>query len=150
MASNDITEVSREMVWRPSYRGFLVYYIAFAVAFFGPMINPAVGVPVWLGVLLGLAVLVVFVLRKFGQEFRATPEGVKRVNYWPAAQEKLAWPEVGEIKVLRGLTQTLLNVGSLLIHDKAGQPRLSWERLADPKGVKASLERRQAAFAEES
>jgi len=148
--AKDLTEISRETVWRPSYRGFLVYYVAFAVVFFGPMINPAVGVPVWLGVLLGLAVLGVFGLRKFGQEYRATPEGVKRVNYWPAVEEKLAWPEVGEIKVQRGLTQTLLNAGSVIIHDKAGQPQLSWERLADPKGVKAALEMRRAAFAKES
>lgn len=150
MASENRTENSREAVWRPSYRGFLVYYVAVAVAVFGPLINPAVGVPPWVGFILGLAVLAALVLRKFGQEYCATPQGLKRVSFWPAVEEKLSWPEVGEIKVQRGLTQTLLNAGSLIIHDKKGQPRLSWERLADPKGVKAALERRQAASAEES
>jgi hypothetical protein len=149
MASDDRTEISPEAVWRPSYRSFFVYYVAIAVAVFGPRINPAVGIPPWVGFLLGLAVMAVLALRKFGQEYRATPQGLKRVSFWPAVEEELAWPEVGEIKVQRGLTQTLLNAGSLVIHNKKGQPRLSWEHLADPKGVKAALELQRAASTEE-
>ena len=150
MASADKSEFSREAVWRPSYRAFFVYYVAIAVAVFGPLINPAVGVPPWVGFLLGLAVLAALALRKFGQEYRATPQGLKRVSFWPAEEEEIAWPDLGEIKVERGLTQTLLNVGNLVIQDKKGVARLSWERLADPKGVKAVLEDRKAAFAGES
>ena len=150
MASTDKSEVSRAAVWRPSYRAFFVYYVAIAVAVFGPLINPAVGVPPWVGFLLGLAVLAALALRKFGQEYRATPQGLKRVGFWPAVEEEIAWSDVGEIKVERGLTQTLLNVGNLVIQDKKGVARLSWERLADPKGVKAVLEDRKAAFAAES
>ncbi len=150
MASTDKTEISQEAVWRPSYRAFFVYYVAVAVAVFGPLINPAVGVPPWLGLVLGLAILAALALRKFGQEYRATPQGLKRVSSWPAVEEEIAWPEVGEIKVERGLTQTLLNAGNLVIKDKKGVTRFSWERLADPKGVKAVLEDRKAAFAAKS
>ena len=150
MASADKSEFSREAVWRPSYRAFFVYYVAIAVAVFGPLINPAVGVPPWVGFILGLAVVATLALRKFGQEYRATPQGLKRVGFWPAVEEEIAWSDVGEIKVERGLTQTLLNVGNLVIQDKKGVTRLSWERLADPKGVKAVLEDRKAAFAGES
>lgn len=149
MPTTDQREISREAVWHPSYRAFLVYYVAIAVAVFGPLINPAVGVPPWVGFVLGLAVLAALALRKFGQEYRATSQGLKRVSFWPAVEEELAWPEVGEIKVQRGLTQTLLNAGSVIVYNKQGQPRLSWERLADPKGVKAALEARKPAFAEE-
>ena len=150
MASADKSEFSREAVWRPSYRAFFVYYVAIAVAVFGPLINPSWIVPPWVGFIMGMAVLVVMALRKFGQEYRATPQGVKRVSFWPAEEEEIAWPDLGEIKVERGLTQTLLNVGNLVIQDKKGVARLSWERLADPKGVKAVLEDRKAAFAAES
>lgn len=150
MASKDRTEISREAEWHPSNRAFLVYYVAIAMAVFGPLINPAVGVPPWVGFLIGLAVLAVLALRRFGQEYRATPKGLKRVSFWPAVEEELAWPEVGEIKVQRGLTQTLLNTGRVVIHNKKGQPQLSWEHLADPKGVKDALEMRKAAFAEVS
>jgi hypothetical protein len=149
MASANKTEISPEAVWRPSYRAFFVYYVAVAVAVFGPRINPAVGVPPWLGLVLGLAILAALALRKFGQEYRATSQGLKRVSSWPAVEEEIAWPEVGEIKVERGLTQTILNAGNLVIKDKKGVTRLSWERLADPKGVKAVLEDRKAAFAAE-
>jgi len=52
---------------------------------------------------------------------------------------------VGDIKVQRGLTLALLNAGNLVILDKTGTPRLCWERLADPYGVKAALEARRDA-----
>jgi|UniRef100_A0A7V6A482 hypothetical protein len=141
---------SKETVWRPSTRAFFVYYVAIAVAVFGPRINPAVGIPPWVGLVLGFGVLGLVCLRRFGQEYRATPRGLKRVSFWPAAQESLTWPEVGELTVQRGLTQTLLNTGTVVIHDKQGVPKLMWERLADPQGVKAALEARRAAFSQGS
>jgi hypothetical protein len=146
MAETGTTGSSSEAVWRPSTRAFFVYYVAIAVAVFGPRINPAVGVSPWVGLVLGLLVLALVCLRKFGQEYRATPKGLRRVSFWPAVEEGLAWPEVGEVTVQRGLTQTLLNTGTVVIHDKQGAPKLVWERLADPQGVKAALEARRAAF----
>jgi hypothetical protein len=140
------TDFSQEAVWRPTYRAFFVYYVAIAVAVFGPSINPAVGVPPWLGLVAGLLVFALVGLRKFGQEYRASPRGLKRINFWPAGEEDLAWPEVGEVTVQRGLTQTLLNTGTVVIQDKQGVPKIVWERLADPQGVKAALEAWRAAF----
>jgi hypothetical protein len=144
------TDFSQEAIWRPTPRAFLVYYVAIAVAVFGPRINPAVGVPPWAGLIIGLLILALVCLRKFGQEYRASPRGLKRVSFWPAMEEGMAWPEVGELKVQRGLTQTLLNTGTVVIHDKQGNPKLVWERLADPQGVKAALEAKRAAFSQGS
>jgi hypothetical protein len=146
MAETGTTGSSQEAVWRPSIRAFFVYYVAIAVAVFGPLINPAVGVPPWAGLVIGLLVLGLVFLRMFGQEYRATPTGLRRVSFWPAVEESLAWPEVGQITVQRGLTQTLLNTGTVIFHDKQGAPKLMWERLADPRGVKAALEARRPAF----
>jgi hypothetical protein len=142
------TDFSQEAVWRPTPRAFFVYYVAIAVAVFGPRINPAVGVSPWVGLVVGLLILALVCLRKFGQEYRATPKGLRRISFWPAVEEALAWPEVGEVTVQRGLTQTLLNTGTLLIHDKQGVPKLVWERLADPQGVKTALEARRAAVSQ--
>jgi len=150
MAAPDRSDFSPEAVWRPSTRAFFVYYVAIAVAVFGPLINPAAGLPPWVGLVLGLLVLAAVILGKFGQEYRATPRGLKRVGFWPAKEEEIPWPEVGEITLQRGLTQTLLKVGNVVIYDKQGAPRLCWERLADPQGVKAALEARRAAFFPES
>jgi len=147
MASSDQASGSREEVWHPSARAFLVYYVAFALAVFGPLINPEMGVPPWLGLILGLLVVAAVFYLKYGQEYRATPRGLKRVGFWPPQEEEIAWTAVGEIRVQRGLTQTCLNAGNLIILDQTGTPRLCWERLADPKGVKAALEARLAAEA---
>ncbi len=140
------TEVSQEAVWSPSFRAFFVYFVAVAVAVFGPLINPEVGIAPWVGLVIGLLVLAAVALRKFGQEYRATSRGLKRVNFWPAGEEKITWPEVGEISVERGLTQTLLNTGNVVVRDKQGAPRLCWERLADPQSVKTALEARKASY----
>ena len=146
MASQEKTDRSQEAVWRPSPRGFLVYYVAIAVAVFGPLINPEAGLPPWVGLVAGLLVLAAVIIQKFGQEYRATSSGIKRVGFWPAREEEIPWTEVGEIRLQRGLTQTLLQVGNLVILDKQGVPRLTWERLANPQGVKSALEARRAAF----
>jgi len=146
MAAQDKTELSQETVWQHSYRAFLVYYVAIALAVFGPLINPEVGLSPWVGMVVGLLVLAAVILGKFGQEYRATPRGLKRLGFWPAKEEEISWPEVGEIRLQRGLTQTLLQVGNLVILDKQGAPKMAWERLADPQGVKAALEARRAAF----
>ena len=145
MAATDLTQ---EAVWRPSTRAFFVYYVAILVAVFGPRINPAVGVPPWAGLVIGLLVLALVFLRKSGQEYRATPKGLTKVSFWPAVEESLTWPEVGELTVQRGLTQTLLNTGTVVINDKEGNPKMAWERLADPQSVKAALEARRAAFSQ--
>ncbi len=146
MTGQGKTDISQEAVWRPSPRGFLVYYVAIALAVFGPRINPEAGLPPWLGLLVGILLLGAVIVQKFGQEYRATSRGLKRVGFWPAKEEEIPWPEVGEIKLQRGLTQTLLQVGNLVILDKQGVPRLTWERLANPQGVKSALEARRATF----
>jgi hypothetical protein len=150
MAAQGNPDFSQEAVWRPSSRAFLVYYVAIAIAVFGPLINPAVGLPPYVGLAVGLVLLAAVILGKFGQEYRATSAGLKRLGFWPAKEENLPWPEVGEIRLQRGLTQTLLNVGNVVIHDRQGAPRLVWERLADPRGVMSALEARRAAFSQGS
>jgi hypothetical protein len=148
MSAQEDPDFSQEAVWRPSSRAFFVYYVAIALAVFGPLINPAAGLHPWVGLVVGLLILAAVIILKLGQEYRATPRGLKRLGFWPAKEEEIPWSEVGEIRLQRGLTQTLLNVGNVVIQDKQGIPRLAWERLADPQGVKAALEARRAAFSQ--
>jgi hypothetical protein len=54
---------SGDLVLKPCARAFFVYYVAMALVFLGPRLNPAVGLPVWLGTLLGLIVLAALVYR---------------------------------------------------------------------------------------
>lgn len=128
---------SSDLVFKPCARAFLVYYVAMGLVFLGPRLNPAVGLPVWLGTLLGLLVVAAVVYMKYGQEYRVTSRGVARVWRWPSPRtQEIAWENLGEIFVLRGLTQSMLQVGNLAFKDKAGGPDMFWFGLGDPKDLK--------------
>ena len=143
MAGNEIP-ASGDLVFKPSARAFFVHYVAMALVFFGPRLNPAVGLPVWLGTLLGLIVLAAVIYQKYGQEYRVTSRGVVRVWRWPSPREQeIAWENLGEILVLRGLTQTILQVGNLAFRDKAGERKLFWYGLLNPKDVKDLIDRKR-------
>ena len=143
MAGNEIP-ASGDLVFKPSARAFFVHYVAMALVFFGPRLNPAVGLPVWLGTLLGLIVLAAVIYQKYGQEYRVTSRGVVRVWRWPSPREQeIAWENLGEILVLRGLTQTILQVGNLAFRDKAGEREMFWYGLLNPKDVKDLIDRKR-------
>ena len=135
---------SGDLVIKPSARAFLVHYVAMFLVFVGPRLNPAVGLPVWLGTVLGLIVLAAVIYLKYGQEYRVTSRGVVRVWRWPSPREQeIAWENLGEILVLRGLTQTILQVGNLAFRDKAGEREMFWYGLLNPKEVKDLIERKR-------
>ncbi len=143
MAGNEIP-ASGDLVFKPSARAFFVHYVAMALVFVGPRLNPAVGLPVWLGTLLGLIVLAAVIYQKYGQEYRVTSRGVVRVWRWPSPREQeIAWENLGEILVLRGLTQTILQVGNLAFRDKAGERKMFWYGLLNPKDVKDLIDRKR-------
>jgi hypothetical protein len=143
MAGNEIS-TSGDLVFKPSARAFFVHYVAMFLVFVGPRLNPAVGLPVWLGTVLGLIVLAAVIYQKYGQEYRVTSLGVVRSWRWPSPRkQEIAWENLGEILVLRGLTQTILQVGNLAFRDKAGGPELFWYGLLNPKDVKDLIERKR-------
>jgi hypothetical protein len=113
------------------------------ICFVGPVINPEVGLPLWLGWLLGV-VLVLAVLYQMNQEYQVTDQGVSKVLRWPASRQQISWANLGEIKVMRGLTQTLLKVGNLSLEDKSGGPPIFWYGLSDPKAVQEAVQARRA------
>jgi hypothetical protein len=84
------------------------------------------------------------IYQKYGQEYRVTSMGVVRSWRWPSPRkQEIAWENLGEILVLRGLTQTILQVGNLAFRDKAGGPELFWYGLLNPKDVKDLIERKR-------
>ena len=141
MTENEIP-TSGDLVIKPCARAFFVYYVAMALVLVGPRLNPAVGLPTWLGTLLGAIVLGAVIVQKYGTEYRVTSRGVARVRLWPSLREQeIAWENLGEILVLRGLTQTVLQVGNLAFQDKAGASEMFWYGLLNPKDVKDLIDR---------
>lgn len=138
------TAATADQVYTPCSRAFLVYYVAMFICFAGPRINPAVGMPTWLGDILGLILVAAVVYMRRGQEYRITSRGVSKLVRWPSPrQQEIAWADLGEVLVRRGLTQSLLRVGNLLLRDKSGGQSLFWFGLAHPQEVKDAIERRR-------
>ena len=142
MTDKETPDTASTQVFRPCGRAFFLHYLAMAICFFGPSINPKVGLPVWAGLALGLIILAAVVYMRWGQEYQVTPHGVSKVWRWGDRREEIPWENLGEVLVRRGLSQTLLRVGNLLIRDKSGGPGLFWFGLADPKAVKEMIEAR--------
>jgi hypothetical protein len=142
MTDKETPDTASTQVFRPCGRAFFLHYLAMAICFFGPSINPKVGLPVWAGIVLGLIILAAVVYMRWGQEYQVTSKGVGKVWRWGGRREEIPWENLGEVLVRRGLSQTLLRVGNLLIRDKSGGPGLFWFGLADPKAVKEMMEAR--------
>ena len=143
MAENEIS-TSGDLVFKPCARAFFVYYVAMFLLFLGPRLNPEVGLPVWLGTVLGLLVVAAVVYQKFGTEYQVTSQGVARVRRWPSSRrQEIAWGHLGEVMVLRGLTQTVLQVGNLALPDKSGGPEMFWYGLANPNDVKDLIDEKR-------
>ncbi len=142
MQEQEVEAGAPARVFRPCGRAFFVYYVAMAICFLGPLINPAVGLPAWLGLVLGVLIIAAVIYLRWGEEYRLTPQGVLKVWLWPSRQQReITWENVGEVVVRRGLTQSLLAVGNLAIQDKAGGQEMLWYGLSRPQEVKDLLER---------
>jgi hypothetical protein len=143
MADDDLSH-SSDLVFKPSPRAFFVYYVAMGLVFLGPRLNPEVGLPVWLGTVLGIIIVIAVIYQMYGQEYHVTSRGVARVWRWPAPrQQEILWENLGEIMVLRGLTQSVLQVGNLAFPDKSGRPEMFWFGLVTPKVVKDVIDDRR-------
>lgn len=136
-SSSNSPSVTRS--WRPCGRAFFVYYVAMAVFFFGPLINPNVGLSPWMGFVLG-SIVVAAVAYMWTQEYQVTEKGISKVWRWPERRQDIPWENVGEIQVTRGFTQTMLRVGNLRIHDNTGGPEMFWFGLQHPKEVNDVIE----------
>lgn len=131
-------------VFTPSWAAFYLYYVAIAICWFGPQINPEFARRIFLspelGMVLGLVLLGAVFFLKFGQHYEMDATGVRRVQWYPAREDHLAWDEIQAIGVRIGLTQTLLGVGSVVIRPRRGE-EMVWYGVESPKLVRTLLER---------
>ena len=63
---------------------------------------------------------------------------------WPSPrQQEITWQNLGDVLLRRGLIQTILKVGNLIIQDKSGGPAMFWFGLGNPKEVQDDIQRRR-------
>jgi len=143
MTENEVS-TSGDLVFTPCLRAFFVYYLALFLLWIGPWFNPDVGLPVWLGFLVGLIIVGLFIYQKFGSEYLITDQGVARTWRWPSPRRQdISWENLGDIRVVRGMTQTLLQVGNLVFTDKSGGRMLFWYGLGNPHDIKDQIDRKR-------
>ncbi len=139
-----------EKILVPCSRAFFVYYVGIVIFLLGPRLNPEVRIfgvfhfSVAVGTLLGLVLIALVVYLKLGREYRLSPQGLATRWRWPSPrQQEITWENLGEVLLRRGLTQSILRVGNLVIEDKSGGPEMFWFGLANPKEVKEEIDRRR-------
>jgi hypothetical protein len=145
-----IAKSPAEVVIKPCGRAFFVYYVAIAIFLLGPRFNPDVQIfgmfhfSVAVGTILGLVVIAMVIYLKMGREYRITSRGLMVVWLWPSPRrQEITWANLGDVLLRRGLIQTILRVGNLIIQDKSGGPEMFWFGLSDPKEIQAEIERRR-------
>jgi hypothetical protein len=136
----------QKRVFTTSWAAFYLYYVAIAICWLGPQLNPAFAERIFLspelGFLLGLLLLAGVIYLKYGQHYEMAAEGVKKIIRYPSRQELIRWPEIESITVRAGLTQTILGIGNVVIQPRQGTgTEMVWYGLESPKLVKSFLER---------
>jgi Bacterial PH domain len=139
-----------EEILVPCNRAFFVYYVAMVIFLLGPRLNPNVWIfgvfhfSLAVGTLLGLALIALVVYLKLGREYRLGPQGLATRWRWPSPrQQEITWENLGDVLLRRGLIQSILRVGNLVIRDKSGGPEMFWFGLANPQEVQEEIERRR-------
>jgi len=149
MAGKEMMPAPEEILV-PCGRAFFVYYVAIVIFLLGPRLNPDVRIfgvfhfSVAVGTLLGLVLIALVVYLKLGREYRRSQRGLATRWRWPSPrQQEITWENLGDVLLRRGLTQSILRVGNLVIGDRSGGPEMFWFGLANPKEVQEEIERRR-------
>ncbi len=149
MAEQEMMPAPEEILV-PCGRAFMVYYVAIVIFLLGPRFNPDVWIfgvfhfSVAVGTLLGLVLIALVIYLKLGREYCLSQRGLATRWRWPSPrQQEITWENLGDVLLRRGLTQSILRVGNLVIEDKSGGPEMFWFGLANPKEVQEEIERRR-------
>jgi hypothetical protein len=131
-------------IFTSSWSAFYLYYVAIAICWFGPHLNPDFANKIFLtpvvGFFLGLLLLGGVFYLKYGQQYEMDTAGVKISWRYPPRQQFIPWQEINRITTRAGFTQTLLGVGNIAIQPRQGE-EIVWYGLKNPKSVKTLLER---------
>ncbi len=112
-------------IFTSSWSAFYLYYMAIAICWFGPQLNPAFAAKIFLtplvGFILGLLLLGGVLYLKYGQQYEMDTAGVKINWRYPPRQQLIRWQEISKITVRAGLTQTILGIGNIAIQPHQGE-----------------------------
>lgn len=142
---NDVEQKTQpKKVFTSSWAAFYLYYVAIAICWLGPHLNPTFAARILLtpliGFVLGLLLFGGVLYLKYGQYYEMDAEGVKTIWRYPPRKQLIRWQEIDKITTRIGLTQTILSVGNIAIRPRVGE-EMVWYGLESPKLIKTLLER---------
>jgi hypothetical protein len=144
MSNIEPKTISRK-IFSSAWAAFYLYYVAIAICWLGPQLNPTFAARILLtpesGFVLGLLLLGGVLYLKYGQYYEMDAEGVKITWRYPPRQRLIRWQEIDKITVRVGLTQTILGVGNIAIQPQGAGEEMVWYGLESPKLVKTFVER---------
>jgi hypothetical protein len=130
--------------YHSSWAAFYLYYVAMAICWLGPHLNPGFAARIFLtpeiGFILGLLLLGGVIYLKYGQHYEMTSEGVKTIWRYPPREQLIRWSDIDRITMRAGLTQTIIGIGNIAIQPRRGE-EMVWYGLESPKLIKTLLER---------
>jgi hypothetical protein len=137
-------QTSANKNFHSSWAAFYLYYVAIAICWLGPQLNPTFADKLFLtpfiGFILGLLLFGGVLYLKFGQHYELGAKGLKISWRYPPREQLLRWPEIQKISVRAGLTQTILGIGNISIQPYQGE-EMVWYGVESPKLVKTLMER---------
>jgi hypothetical protein len=132
-------------IFSSSWAAFYLYYVAIAICWLGPHLNPTFAARIFLtpelGFIIGFLLLGGVLYLKYGQHYEMDADGVRVCWRYPPRQRLLRWHEIDRITTRIGLTQTILGVGNVAIQPRGDGEEMVWYGLESPKLVKTLLER---------
>jgi hypothetical protein len=142
---NDVGQKTQpKKVFTSSWAAFYLYYVAIAICWLGPHLNPVFAAKIFLtpfiGFILGLLLFGGVLYLKYGQHYEMDAEGVKTIWRYPPREQLIRWQDIDKITTRIGLTQTILSVGNIAIRPRVGE-EMVWYGLESPKLIKTLLER---------
>jgi hypothetical protein len=127
-----------------SWSAFYLYYLAIAICWFGPHLNPTFAAKIFLtpavGFILGLLLVGGVLYLRYGQQYEMDTAGVRTNWRYPPREQLIRWQDIDKIQVRAGLTQTLLGIGNIAIKPRQGEEMI-WYGIESPKLIKTFLER---------
>jgi hypothetical protein len=142
--NNSEPRTTPKKVFNSSWAAFYLYYVAIAICWLGPHLNPTFAARIFLtpliGFILGLLLFGGVLYLKYGQHYEMDAEGVKTIYRYPPREQRLYWHEIDKITVRAGLTQTILGIGNIAVQPRRGE-EMVWYGVESPKLLKILMER---------
>lgn len=131
-----------ELIIRPHWRAFGVWYLAMLLLATGPVSNPETVLSPFQAFALAMIIALGVMIKTKTSALRVTGETITRQGGL-LDRRTLSMPvsDLARIRIIAGVTSRALGVGSLILEARDSSPDIKFWGVRNPKDVKARIER---------